>query len=257
MGFFDKLFGRKRSLPAFQPTNRLEHLLVEAADKPEKRPEFYRQLFHFDLLAIGTVKQQPDSTKLASLTIGGPPDDPVAYLYTSPEALSWHLEKSGQGARPYVQMKAHDLLGLIRGRQGFVLNFGHDYGLHLPASQVEGLFEVPHTREVLSQNETIRIGKPAELPDSLLATLAAYKTASPALTEVRFGLMQRPGVHPEYLYVLSFKENASESEKDRIKGDIYRLTKDAYGRELPVNFLDLRESKDKDLWTHDEGLYLI
>jgi hypothetical protein len=227
------------------------------ADKPEKRPEFYRQLFHFDLLAIGKVEQQPDGTKLASLMIGGPPDDPVAFLYTSPEALSWHLEKSGQGAQPYVQMKAHDLLGLIRGQQGFVLNFGHDHGLHLPASQVEGLFEVPHSREVLSQNERVRIGKPAELPGSLLATLAAYKTASPALNEIRFGLMQRPGVHPEYLYVLSFKENASESEKDRIKGDIYRLTKDAYGRELPVNFLDLAESKDKDLWTHEEGLHLI
>jgi hypothetical protein len=257
MKFFDKLFGRKQSLPPFRPTNRLEHLLVEAADKPEKRPEFYRQLFHFDLLAIGKVEQKPDGTKLVSLMIGGTAEDPLTFLYTSAEALSWHLEKSGQGAQPYVQMKAHELLGLIRGHQGFLLNFGHDHGLHLPASQVEGLFEVPHTREVLSQDETINIGKPAELPSSLLATLASYKTAEPALIEIRFGLMQRPGSHPEYLYVLRFKETSSESEKDRIKGDIYRLTKDAYRRELPVNFLDLAESKDKGMWTHDDSLYLI
>lgn len=56
--FIASLFGVfKKKTPDFIPENKLESLLIEAAQNPVRRLEFYKQLLESDVYVLGSIDQ--------------------------------------------------------------------------------------------------------------------------------------------------------------------------------------------------------
>lgn len=83
---------KKKDRDQYLPVNRLESMLVEAASHPHKRGEFFRQIFHYDLLTLGEMSDGGG----ARFETSGPHKDGTLFIYvsTSKGALQYSLKKA-------------------------------------------------------------------------------------------------------------------------------------------------------------------
>ena len=65
--FLKKIFKKKTLV--YEPVNRLEEVFIKAAENPARRPEFYRLLFHFELLCLGDIKTREDGSAKGNVRI--------------------------------------------------------------------------------------------------------------------------------------------------------------------------------------------
>jgi hypothetical protein len=116
----------------YEPQNRLELLFAQAAQDPAARPEFYRQLFNFDLLVVGDLAPSSDGKKIAQFVTRENDKGPYVLAYTSHTALEWVLTRDEATPRPYIKMNARSIFSKLQGKLGVMLNGG------LPWSKLSG-----------------------------------------------------------------------------------------------------------------------
>ena len=83
MGILSWIYKRKR--PGYQPVNRLEEMLKAACLDPLERPKFLKQIFHFDLFALGSADPAlaADGSRSVQLAMTSHNGHPAAFVFTS------------------------------------------------------------------------------------------------------------------------------------------------------------------------------
>jgi hypothetical protein len=142
---------------AFEPQNKLEEALMQAASTPSAKPRFLKTLLESE---IYIVQNDPIIE-----------NDDIRYrpMYSSPIR-----SKSETNA---VSVRAKEFLESARGTD-FILNPGSTYGRTFSADEVADLLDggiwLPKDEEVKERESQIMLGQPANYPTELVETLKRF-----------------------------------------------------------------------------------
>lgn len=212
MKFIKKLFQKKEE--EFQPSNRIEELLKKASEDPAFRPDFYRQIFHFDLFVIGRLDEE-NGEKSLSMQTREYEGALYSYAYTSLDALKFMLRNSKEEMN-YVQIPATTFFEMcIQQNLGFVLNMNLPFGRIFNPQEVQGIY---HNDRELTQEKTIeketqvQVGIPAKEPVNLIKALRSLVEKESFLNDIFLGLQI---VNGESSYILVLKTSKDDREYEQ------------------------------------------
>lgn len=178
---------------AFQPSNEIEHMLMEAATKPEVREAFQRALLDADLYAATPEASAEAGTRTLSqgervslLNVQGPDGAPVAAIFTAQERIA---EVFGMGGG-FIAMRGDVLLEMVAS-SGVWLNPGFPYSVHWKPEELGALLGKPIPRTVKKDTKIV-LGTPAEPPTKLIESLQAALGHDDRIAEAWFALAHWP-----------------------------------------------------------------
>ena len=217
---------RKKNTIQYVPKNRLESILIEAASHPHTRGDFFRQIFHFDLLTLGDM----ESGNRARFETSGPHEDGSIFLYvfTSLEALQYSLKKAGSSTqRSFLEMKASSLFEIARlNNFSLIINQGHDHGLILPFGEIKTLLSDSNTNETtLEKGTSYLLDQPSQdYPDGLISTLKDFVSSRSEIASAYLGwiVIESDKSHKgEYYLEIDFLDSVKDEKKKPIFEDLY------------------------------------
>jgi hypothetical protein len=181
----------------FISENELERALVEAVKQPASAQNFYRLLLDADLLVMGTVEGQEDTTSEFRLGPGGKLNLVTGIknggmflpVFSSLVRMQEYVKQESK----YLRMNGRSLLDLARGAP-VILNPASEYGKELSPEQVAQLLDPP-----VSRNRPSTLIGETEYPMPLVETLTEVFTARPEIEaawmiQLNFGDLREP--HP-------------------------------------------------------------
>jgi hypothetical protein len=142
-------FGKNKR-PQYHPVNRLEEMLKAACLDPLERPKFLKQIFHFDLFALGSAEpgaspegSNGDGSQSIQLVMITHEGNPTALVFTSREALDWYIAQYADQTQhhSFVGMSASALFEMLQGKAGLALNPGHDYGRWFTPGELTEIYD--------------------------------------------------------------------------------------------------------------------
>ncbi len=229
MNFLKKLFKKNNE---YKPSNRLEELMLTAATNEAYRPDFYRQLFHFQLFVIGKSSEE-GSVRLLNNEIDG---KNYSYAYTSLSALDSIVSKRGEEL-PYLKMDCHQFFNILAASElGMVLNADMDFGKVFSPSEIVDLMGGNQSNveeRVIEKGSEFRIGLPANTPDELIQALGRFIVKNEdKIIDIYFAL-KAEGEELSYIAALDIEENY----KDKVEGIIKDISIifNEVGSDLPVD----------------------
>jgi type III secretion system (T3SS) SseB-like protein len=198
---FSKLFGKKPSKPEpkkFFPENRLEALLMQAANDPAARPEFVRTLLDFDLFILidtagaqygSFVTKQGDTMRIKGINLEGQYRIPI---FTSELRLREFITTQESLAR----LKGQDLFAMLAAQEpAAILNPGASYGklfLHEEiVSLANGTYFGPKQQVIQKETQAL-IGMPSEYPAGLIEALQRYFRTNPQVRKAYYAQIHMP-----------------------------------------------------------------
>ncbi len=130
----------------FQPENDIEAALLHAVKSPDAVTELYRAMLSSDLLVLGTIAGQEDSTQKVSLEPGGKLQLEVGEkngekflpLFTSLTRMQAYLNKPGK----YLAANGRALLDLTRGAP-VTLNPGSEHARDFSPEEIGRILDNP------------------------------------------------------------------------------------------------------------------
>jgi len=243
MNLIYNLFKKKNR--DYQPVNRLEQLFIAAGDDPSKRPEFYRTIFHFQLFCLGEVITETSGAQTIRFRTEKMDNQDMVYAFTSEEALNWFVRRQKSSQQSFVGIDSHALFEMIQGKMGIILNAGHVCTTVLSPSEVGSIvsdFKLEDHTVSSPAGETFQIGQPADMPVTLVKSLAEYSKNSPKLKEIYFGLLVDQNHDQRFVGVLEFVENITESDEGRVFEDLVTVSQETMPRNKIIDFCDLKKS---------------
>jgi hypothetical protein len=198
---FSKLFGKKPEKPEpkkFFPENRLEALLMQAANDPAVRPEFMKTLIEFDLFILidtagaqygSFVAKQGDTLRIKGISVEGQYRIPI---FTSERRLREFITTQ----ESFAQLKGKDLFDMLASQTTeAILNPGARYGKLFThdeiVSLVNGTYFGPR-QEVIQKETQVLIGMPIEYPAKLIEALQPYFRTNPQVKKAYYAQIHMP-----------------------------------------------------------------
>jgi hypothetical protein len=166
---------------SFAPQNDFERSLMQAANDPAHRPQFYRDLLRADIFVIQNGKQLPNqyekitltektSFQIASIEFNGKPYIPI---FSSLPRLQATLSSDAA----FLAVNALELMKLLPGVD-LLLNPGSEIGKEFTAQEitaiVNGTIGQPDERHVLETGTRVTIGQPKNEPAELVGALSRF-----------------------------------------------------------------------------------
>lgn len=200
-------------MPAFEPTNVLEELLLRAAGEPEIRPLFYRALLQEEVLVVLHPKEgmQPGEItpsegmeiQLQVLNDGKIP------VFTSLERVSEGSVE--QETLSYLRLRGIDLFQMVQGAD-CALNPFSPMGKLLPAAELADLLagnltNVPGEGE--GQEMQVMLGQPDESTAGLAEAVRTYCATNPDIEAAYLALMQLQNSPEAPRLLLAFHSTAA------------------------------------------------
>jgi hypothetical protein len=185
---FSKLFGKK--LPSSQnkkffPENRLEALLMQAANDPGVRPDFYKELLLTDLFVLivpgnrphgNYVAQEGETLSMKGINVEGRKLIPV---FTTERRLREYIQAQDHLAK----LNGRVLLSMIvTQKNGIVLNPASSYGKEFTLQEVESLVDgsiFQPKQQTIAHETQVLIGMPKEYPTKVVEALSSYFQGKP------------------------------------------------------------------------------
>jgi len=180
---FSKLFGKKpaKNEPEkFYPENRLEALLMQAADDPAARPEFIKVLLEFDLFILinsdgaqygSFTAKEGETMRIKGVTIEGRNQIP---MFTSERRLREFIKNQ----ESFAKLNGQSLFSMLSsGESGAILNPGASFGKLFTHEEISSLANGTYfqpERQVLQKETKVLIGMPKEHPTQLVEALQKY-----------------------------------------------------------------------------------
>lgn len=206
--------------------NRLETLFDEAATNFAARPEFFRQIFHFEIVVIGEVISKSGNTKPLKMPRGQTEENiPYTWGYTSEEALHYHLTREHQAPVSYFVLPTLKLFEMLKNDKIGLMLFGRNHSKLFTPQEISQLLQDPILSQIhFSKDEHMTYGQPFKIPHELLATLKRYLQRTLELKEIYFGQYNTETSNPTLMIVLAFKDDhISEITMDQVRKDINSL----------------------------------
>jgi hypothetical protein len=198
---FAKLFGKKPTTPErkkFYPENRLEALLMQAANDPAARLEFLKTLLEVDLFVLidsagaqygSFVAEKGDTMRIKGVTIDGQNRIPV---FSSERRLREFI----QTQESFARLKGQDLFAMLAAQErGAILNPGASYGKFFTHEEIlsltNGTYFQPR-QQVLQKETKVLIGMPKEYPARLIEGLRKHFRTDPRVRKAYFAQIHMP-----------------------------------------------------------------
>ena len=198
---FAKLFGKKPTATGpkkFYPENRLEALLMQAANDPSARLEFLKTLLEFDLFILidsagaqygSFVAKEGETMRIKGVMIDGQNRIPI---FTSERRLREFIQTQESIAR----LKGQDLFTMLAAQErGVILNPGASYGKFFTHEEMislaDGTYFQPK-QQVLQKETQILIAMPKEIPTRLIEELRKYFQTDPRVKKAYFAQIHMP-----------------------------------------------------------------
>lgn len=209
-----------------EPTNDLEQKLMQAANDPASRPEFFKTLLESEVFVIGFASSGgeghttiPAGAKVSIVNWEKNDGTPVIPFFTSLAALQRALEKEAQ----YVALPAKSFLELTRG-SFLVLNPASPYGKEFHPNEVQALLEtgmnrVP-TKRVVQQETKVLLGQPANYPSEMVSALTALLAKHRAVKAAYLCLMHDPSSGDNPSLVVGFDGDDDLTEAMKAAGSV-------------------------------------
>lgn len=196
-----KLFGKKpekNEAKKFYPENRLEALLMQAANDPSARPEFARVLLEFDLFILidlagaqygSFMAKEGDAMRIKGVNIEGQNQIPI---FTSERRLREFI----QTQESFAKLKGRDLFSMLAsGDSSAVLNPSASYGKVFTHEEIHSLANGTYLQpkqQVLQKETKVLIGMPKEYPAKLIEALQKYLRTIPQVKKAYFAQIHMP-----------------------------------------------------------------
>lgn len=227
-------------------TNELEERLMQAANDPASRPDFYKTLLASDVFVIGStdsggegVTTLPTGAKLSIVNWEKKDGTRVIPFFTSLETLQRALKEESR----YVSLPAKSFFELTKG-SFLVLNPASPYGKEFFPNEVQALLETgmnraPQTRVV--QKETrVLLGQPANYPSEMVTALTSLLSKRPAVKAAYLCQMVDPTVSKEPVLVVGFEGDGDLGEAMKDAGFVVA---DTAPKGRPVDFVIVKSGE--------------
>jgi hypothetical protein len=198
---FSKLFGKKPAKPEpkkFFPENRLEALLMQAANDPAARPEFMRTLLEFDLFILidtagaqygSFIAKQGDTMRIKAVSIEGQNQIPI---FTSERRLREYI----QTQESFARLKGRELFAMLASQgPGAILNPGASYGKIFTHEEIVSLANGTYfgpKKQVIQKETQVLVGMPKEYPAKLIEALQRYFRTNPQVKKAYYAQIHMP-----------------------------------------------------------------
>jgi len=210
---FSKLFGKKPTASEkkkFFPENRLEALLMQAANDTGARPEFYKELLATDLFVLIVpenrphgkyVAQEGDTLSIKGINVEGRKLIPV---FTSERRLREYIQAQDNLAK----LNGHALFSMIAAMSdGIILNPGASYGKEFTHNEIISLVDgsIFQSREYTITKETkVLLGMPKDHPTKVINALLSYFQGKPEIKKAYFAQIHAPdsGESPHLIFAI-------------------------------------------------------
>jgi hypothetical protein len=258
---FSKLFGKK--LPSSQnkkffPENRLEALLMQAANDPGIRPEFYKELLITDLFVLivpGTrphgnyVAQEGETLSMKGINVEGRKLIPV---FTSEQRLREYIQSQDNLAK----LNGRVLLSMIATQNnGIVLNPASSYGKEFTPQEVESLVNgsiFQPKPQVLTKETKVLIGMPKEYPDKVINALVSYFQGRPEVKRAYVAQIHMPdsGEPPHLIFAVQ-----ADGEFHPIASDLGVVIESTLGTGQFADLIQLGQSNLDDFFETQQPFF--
>lgn len=230
----------------FEPANALERSLVQAAQDPSHRPQFYRDLLGSDifLISAGEPLDAPDGVlqKGERLRI-------EAWQYNDENWLPIfsslpRLQSAISAESNYLRLNARDFFEMTRGAN-VVLNPGQDYGKEFPRSEVQTLLDESLLRATggyTVETETeVLLGQPAIYPTELVQALSRLFARHRNVSAAYLAHIANPsrGENPHTLIGVT-----ADGDCQQVIGEAGFVASQIVPGEEPVDFLLMTDDSD-------------
>ena len=196
-----KLFGKKPQPPPsrkFFPENRLEALLMQAANDPGIRPEFYKELLVADLFVLIASENRPHGKYVAregeilsikGITVEGRKLIPV---FTAERRLQEYI----RAEESLAKLNGKALLSMIAAQNdGIILNPASNYGKEFTPQEVAALVDgtiFQPKQQIITKDTQVLIGMPKDYPDKVVEVLSSYFQGKPEVKKAYVAQIQMP-----------------------------------------------------------------
>jgi hypothetical protein len=245
-----KLFGKRTSS---RPVNRLEELLLAAANDVSMRPQFYRELLNFDLYVLGEAvgpskdlgggqrESLGQDLRAQGYNVGS---RMLVALFSSEERIREALDSKAFDQAKYIRMNARALFESFPQGTPFILNPKSSFGKEFEPQEVKAIldgsiFQKPKSSSI-SPGEQYYLGKPAIVPQKLIAALSAYFQKSDVVKEAYLAEIYVPssGDEPHLILGIGLRTNASR-RLDDILPEIGMILEGITGGKEPVDIIEM------------------
>lgn len=199
-------------LPFDPDALRLEALFAHASHEARKRSEFITELLKAEVLVLGQSEPadggRSQNVQLATQVID---QEPVALVFTSVKAL---VIAGGRPDQAHVRLPIQELMRMIRGQLGFVLNPGNSVGKVFTRAEVEQLAGGPEKApgDEADEDLQISVGQPNEYPNGMREALASAIEVTPRIDRIHTGLMTAGKQKPVFLAVITTKDPLDQDD---------------------------------------------
>jgi hypothetical protein len=161
----------------FVPQNELEALLVQEAEDPDVRPDFYQALVASDVYVLGSADEllleEEDAAEGTALSLYSWEVDerPVIPIFSTLSRLEAFVDEEAT----YMRINAGALMTMLPEDVTLLLNPGSAYVRRFPPGELQMLLEgvvfAPDREALVLTDGEVFLGQPAEQPEALLAGL--------------------------------------------------------------------------------------
>ncbi|UYZ63841.1 enhanced serine sensitivity protein SseB [Hymenobacter weizhouensis] len=189
---------------AFQPTNILEQLLLQAAMDPQFRSPFYQALLGEEVYVVMAPKEGQEP---GELTPQEGMEIQLQVLHDSKIPVFTSLERIyDNGAVPensvtYLRLRGHDFFQMVQNAD-CALNPFSSLGKLLAADEIQALLAGQLFEAPAPQDMQVALSQPAEEPTALIEALRAYCAQQPHIQAVyltQMHLQNAPNEAPRLL----------------------------------------------------------
>lgn len=258
---FSDLFGKKPEPPAkkkFFPQNRLEALLVQAANDPGARPEFYKELLAAELYVLIVPGDRPDGKFVAQpgdhLSIKGVLVEgrKLIPVFTSELRLREYIRSQDHLAK----LNGQSLFSMIAAQDnGIVLNPASGYGKEFTREEIVSLVDgsvFQPQRQVISKEAKVLIGMPKEYPEKTVKALSSYFQGRPEVKKAFVAQIHVPdsGEAPHLIFAVQ-----ADGDFRPIASDLSVIFRETLGAGQFTDLMQLGQGGLDDYFKNQEPFF--
>jgi len=258
---FSKLFGKKpaKNEPKkFHPENRLEALLMQAADDPAARTEFIKALLELDLFILidsagakyGSFRAKEGETmRIKGMNVDGKNQIP---MFTSERRLREFI----QTQESFAKLKGQELFVMLSsGESGAILNPGASYGKFFTHKEIvslaNGTYFEPN-QQVLQKETKFLIGMPKEHPTQLIEALQKYFHTNHRVKKAYYAQIHMPdsGEPPHLIFSID-----AEGDFRKVSMDLNQVFMGIIPKDQIVDMIQFGKGSLDDYFSQQKPFY--
>ena len=259
------LFGRKRD----QAENRLEQLLLNAANDVTQRQIFLRDFLDSDVYFVGEMNSpsgatadpflttEPTEFSIVAVDVNG---EKVAALFTSLARMQESLGDQYNNSR-WVVTRARNVLKALHHESRIILNpncsFGHEFSHEEIQLLLEGRISEMEPSIPNLPISQYQIRKPLEYPTKLIEYARRYFQERGDVKEAYLTEVAVPSrSEPWHLFIGIEVKTPGKTRFGEVLAGMDRIVRAIYPSGRMIDVVPIRSREDREKWfAHDEPFY--